>query len=177
MLLYNIVWNIPMVDDIVRQKGHLTLGSRLRRIGEKLQAETQRLMAEHGVPVQASHYPALAALDENGPLSVNELADALGVSQPGVTRTVGMLAKQGIVTVRRGEADQRTRLVSLTGRGGEIVTHGREIVWPQIESCVAEIVTGQSGPLLDQLDRLEAALDAETFVQRAARTQGSDDNG
>ena len=166
-----------MVDDIVRRKGYLTLGSRLRRIGERLQAETQRLMAEHEVPIQASHYPTLAALDENGPLSINELADALGVSQPGVTRSVGLLAKQGIVTVRRGKTDQRTRLVSLTDRGREIVGHGRRIVWPQVEACVAEIVADQSGALLDQLDRLEAALDEASFVQRAARSPGSRDNG
>ena len=50
----------------------------------------------------------------NGPLLIGELADALGVSQPGVTRNVGLLSKQGVVTVRRGKKDQRTKVVDLT---------------------------------------------------------------
>ncbi|WP_172292394.1 MarR family winged helix-turn-helix transcriptional regulator [Pseudoruegeria sp. HB172150] len=166
-----------MVEDIVRQKGYLTLGSRLRRIGERLQAETQKVMADHDVPVQAGHYPLLAALDEQGPLSVNELVEALGVSQPGVTRSVGQLAKQGIVSVQRGKTDQRTRLVGLTDRGRDIVAQGREYIWPRIESGVAGLMAGQDGPLLEQLDHLEAALDEASLLQRITRTGGSGGNG
>lgn len=166
-----------MVEDIVRRKGYLTLGSRLRRIGERLQAETQQLMTEHEVPIQANQYPLLLALDENGSLSIGELAAALGVSQPGVTRSVGQLAKQGFVKVRRGSKDQRTRLVELTAPGRETVRHGRLQVWPQIEFCVQQMVDGQSGPLLEQLDRLEEALQAASFKQRVSKACGGNDNG
>lgn len=166
-----------MVEDIVRKKGYLTLGSRLRRIGERLQAETQRLMDQHHVPIQASQYPLLAALDENGPLSINELVAALGISQPGVTRSVGQLAKAGIVTVRRGRDDQRTRVVSLADRGREIVNHGRDVVWPQIAVCAAEIAGARSGSLLEQLDNLEAALDEATFIQRVRRKEEGGHHG
>lgn len=166
-----------MVEDIVRRKGHLTLGSRLRRIGEQLQAETQSVMAAHGVPIQASQYPIIAAIDENGPLSIGDLAEALGVSQPGITRSVGQLASQGVVTVRRGRKDQRTRLVDLTDLGWDLVRQGRAEVWPQIESCVASMLAGRSGPLLDQLDHLEDALRQASFTQRIAASGKDRDDG
>ncbi len=96
-----------MVEDFVRRKGYLTLGTRLKRIGDRLQADVQQLIDAEGGTVQTGQYPLLAAIDELGHLTIGELADALGVSQPGITRSVGQLAKQGIVTVARGQEDQR----------------------------------------------------------------------
>ena len=72
-----------MVEDIVRAYGFLPLGSRLRRIGERLQADTQRVMDEMDVPLQAGQYPFLGALDRLGPLTVGELAEAVGITQQG----------------------------------------------------------------------------------------------
>ncbi len=168
---------IAMVDDIVRRKGYLTLGSRMRRIGEKLQAEVQQLMDEQDMPIQANQYPLLTALYENGPLPVGDLAEALGVSQPGVTRNVGQLAKQGIVSVQRGAKDQRKTVVALTDPGRSLVESGQKDVWPKIETCLADILSGQSGPLLEQLDSLEDALKEMSFAHRIAKTDGSKGNG
>lgn len=155
-----------MVDDIVRRKGYLTLGSRMKRIGELLQAEAQQLMDLHGVPIQANQYPLLASLDENGPLTIGELAETLGVSQPGITRSAGLLAKQGLVSLRQGKEDQRKRIVTLTSQGRRIIEDGRKNIWPQIERCLADIMAGQSGPLLSQLDFLEDAIRGMSFTQR-----------
>jgi hypothetical protein len=52
-----------MVEDVVRSFGFLTLGTRMKRIGERLQADTQRIMDDLGAPLQASQYPFLAAID------------------------------------------------------------------------------------------------------------------
>lgn len=157
-----------MVDDIVREKGYLTLGSRFRRLGERLQSDVQQIMDVHGVPVQVGHYPLLASLDENGPLPVGDLAAALGVAQPGVTRSVAQLENLGVVAVRRGKSDQRTRIVALTSRGEEVVRVGRRDIWPSIERGLATIMADRQGPLLDLLDHLEDALKDRSLLQRSA---------
>lgn len=166
-----------MVDDLVRKKGYLTLGSRMRRIGERLQAEVQQVMDERQVPIQSSHYPLLGALDEAGPMSIGDLADALGVSQPGITRSVGQLAKQKIVAIRRDKSDQRRTVVALATLGQQLVDDGRKTIWPQIENCLVEILSGQSGSLLDQLNILEDGLRDSSFSQRIARMKGSQADG
>ena len=158
-----------MIDDIVRSKGYLTLGSRLKRIGERLQAETQQLMNIQNVPILSSQYPLLAALDENGPLAIGDLADALMVSQPGVTRSVGQLAKQRLISLRRGKKDHRTKIATLTARGQALVEEGRREIWPQIEYCLTDILSGHSGSLLEQLDILEDALKEKSFSMRIAK--------
>lgn len=157
-----------MVDDVVRSKGYLTLGSRMRRLGELLQSQVQELIDERNLRIQAHQYPLLAALDENGALAVGDLAEALGVSQPGVTRSVGQLARQGTVAVSRGKQDQRTTVVALTDQGRMIVEDGRKNVWPHIEASLAEILSGQSGPMLAQLDNLEDSLKRASLLQRVS---------
>jgi hypothetical protein len=52
-------------EDIVRSFGFLTLGSRLKRIGERLQADTQRIMDDMELALQASQYPFLASVDRH----------------------------------------------------------------------------------------------------------------
>ena len=63
-----------MVEDVVRSLGHLCLGTRMKRIGERLQGETQRILDSLEVPIQAGQYPLLGAIDRLGPLTVGELA-------------------------------------------------------------------------------------------------------
>src|SRR5690242_18763537 len=103
-----------MVEDVVRELGYLTLGTRLKRLGERLQAQAQLLFEEAGVQLPASHFPVLAALGRLGPLSVGELAQAVGVSQPGVTRLLEKLETEGLVQSQQAAADRRVRPIALT---------------------------------------------------------------
>jgi DNA-binding MarR family transcriptional regulator len=163
-----------MVDDVVEQLGYLALGTRFKRLGERLQAETTRFIAADGLAVPASAFPLLAALERPGGLAIGELADAVGVSQPAVTRTVTRLARDGLVTVASEATDRRRRSVQLTEAGDEVVARAREAVWPHIEAAVAGACAGLEGPLLAQLAELEARLDAEPLDRRAVRIAGEE---
>ena len=165
-----------MTDDIVRRKGYLALGSRPKRISERLQTEVQVLMDHNDVPIQAFQYPLLASLDENGPMDIGALAKTLGVSQPGVTRNVAQLAKNGLVELSTGSKDKRQKIVSLTVSGRELVDHGRTVIWPQIEYCLQEILSEEPGTLLDHLGRLEDGLRSASFKKRIDEREGENDD-
>ena len=156
-----------MVEDIVRTSGLLTLGSRLRRIGERLQADTQQFIDETGLGIQAGQYPFLAAIDGAGPLTIGELAQSVGITQPGATRTVGQLLELGLVDMQPAPDDQRRRLVSLTEKGKQLVDVSRADVWPRIAAAVADLCGSLDGPLLDQLATIEDGLAAASLIRRA----------
>jgi len=157
------------MEDIIRSLGYLALGSRLKRIGEQLQADTQRLLDRLEVPVQSSQYPLLAALDRLGPLPVGELAQSLGITQPGVTRSVSLLSELELVEVIQSDGDQRRRIVSLTKKGQRLVDTGKRDVWPRIENAVADLCRDLSGPLLDQLAAIEDGLAAAPLDRRVGK--------
>ena len=158
-----------MVEDVVRALGFLTLGTRLKRIGDRLQANATRIVAAHGVPLHASQYPVLNALDRLGALTIGELAEAVGITQPGATRTVGQLVKLGVLKARPGRDDQRQRIVSLTARGRRQVDFGKREVWPKVEAAVADLCKGLAGPLLDQLAQIEDGLTARPLDRRTGK--------
>lgn len=156
------------MDDILRALGHLALGSRLKRLGEQLQSDVQRLLDELDPGVPSGQHPFLAALDRLGPLTIGDLARALGVSQPGVTRTVARLVERGLVEAQPGPDDQRQKIVSLTAAGRHLVELAKGELWPRIDATVAALCAGLDGPLLAQLSALEDRL-ADAPLHRRAR--------
>jgi DNA-binding MarR family transcriptional regulator len=158
-----------MTQDVVRQLGYLCLGSRLKRIGDRLQADVSRFNEGEGVSIQPAQCTMLAALDRQGALTVGELADALGVSQPGVTRNVTRLVELGLLETGKGGADQRHKTVRLSKSGREMVKRSKRDVWPHIEAAVRELCEGRTGALLDQLGAIEDALAHTPLDRRAAK--------
>lgn len=157
-----------MTQDVVKDLGFLTLGTRFKRIGESLQAQAQTLLASNGIDMPAAHFPLLAALDRLGPLGVGELSQAVGVSQPVVSRSLLGLETNGLVESGPVAADRRVRSVRLSRKGRDLVRHAKSAVWPLIEAAVAQACQPLQGSLLDQLAALETALEQAPLLQRAA---------
>lgn len=156
------------IEDVVRALGYLCLGSRLKRIGEQLQAGTQIILSQLGSAVAPGQYPMLAALDRMGPLTVGDMAVAIGLSQPGVTRSLLQLADIGVIDMRPSPDDGRIRVASLTQAGRDLVARAKSGAWASVEAAVAEVCAGLDGPLLEQLTTIEDRL-AETPLPRRAQ--------
>lgn len=156
------------MSDILHEQGIGFLGSRLKRLGERMQAGAARVAEEADLPMQPSHMMFLAALDRH-PMTIGELVHAIGISQPGVTRGVGQLVDLGLAQSRQGE-DQRQRTVSLTPAGVAALARARVLVWPRVEAAVRQLLGDQADTFMAQIEAVEAAL-AETGIdQLAARS-------
>ena len=158
-----------MSEDVVKDLGYLTLGTRLKRLGERLQGQTQVLLEQVGVDLPASHFPVLAALERQGDMNVGELTEAVGISQPGVTRMLDKLEKDGLVRSTQLADDRRIRTIALTRQGRQLITRSKRTVWPMIEAAVADACVGPAQPLLVVLAALEQALATAPLGIRAER--------
>src|SRR5207253_1841909 len=154
-----------MPTDILRDLGPVFLGSRLKRLAERMQGGAARILAEAGLKLQPAQVPLLTAL-ERGPMTVGQLVEAVGSSQPGVTRAAGQLVSLGLIRSARG-TDQRQRTLSLTPAGEAAMARIKMLVWPRIGPAVEEMLDGLSGSLLDQIGQIEAALAAQPLDARA----------
>ena len=156
-----------VADDLVKERANLFLGSRLKRLGERMQGEVVRVAERAGLPIQPSQYPLLATLDRYGPLTVGELTQAMQLSQPTVTRSVAKLVEMGLVELSRLHRDQRHKTVSLTAAGDAALHRSKLMVWPQVEAAVAQMTDGLAGPFLAQLSAFERMLDDRPLDLRA----------
>lgn len=147
-----------MATDILQDLGPIFLGSRLKRLGERLQVGAARILADAGLDVQPTHMPLLAAL-EHAPLTIGQLVQSVGASQPGVTRGIAQLVDLGLVQTAPG-SDQRQRTISLTPAGTAAMARARLLVWPRIEAAVEILCGGETAALLARITAVEAALAA-----------------
>src|SRR5258706_934383 len=146
-----------MVQDVVKELGYLTLGTRLKRLGERLQAQTQVLLESADVDLPASHFPILAALDRLGAMNVGELTEAVGMSQPGVTRLLDKLEAEGLVRSTQLADDRRVRTIALTKSVRQLVSLSQRTTWPVIEAAGTEACAGAAQPFLAAAGALEVA--------------------
>lgn len=155
------------MHDVVAAMGPALLGSRLKRLGDRMQAGAFEIIAESGLPIVPAQVPILTAL-RGGPLAVGQIAEAVGASQPGVSRIVGQLEKLGLVESQRG-LDQRERLVALTSEGTEAITILSRDVWPKVGTAAEELFAGRSRDFLAQLGEIERALVQASLAVRARK--------
>jgi DNA-binding MarR family transcriptional regulator len=158
-----------MIEDVVKSLGYLMLGTRLKRLGERLQGQTQVLLEHAGVDLPASHFPVLAALGRLGAMSVGELTEAVGISQPGVTRMLDKLEADGLVRSSQSTDDRRVRTVALSKSGRRLISRSKRTAWPMIEAAVADACAGPVQPLLAVLAALEQALATAPLSIRTER--------
>src|SRR5262245_42169191 len=157
-----------MIADVIRDKQHLFLGSRLKRLGERMQGDLMLVTQRAGIAIQPGQYPLLSALDEHGPQTIGELARGMRLSQPAITKNVDRLVDAGLIEVTRGDADRRQKVVSLSAAGRRVLEFSKLEVWPLVEAAVKEVTDDLSGPLLEQVAEIEARLAARPLSSRAA---------
>lgn len=151
--------------DVIAELGELFLGSRLKRLAERMQGGAARFVGEMGLKVQPTHMGLLAALDR-APMTVGQLVDAVGTSQPGVTRGAGQLMRMGLIETVRGR-DQRQKTLRLTRKGQIMMMRIKFQVWPRLDQAVKSITGGLDGNFLDQIAAIERALAAKPLELRA----------
>jgi DNA-binding MarR family transcriptional regulator/N-acetylglutamate synthase-like GNAT family acetyltransferase len=155
-----------MIPDTLADLGPAFLGSRLKRLSDRLQAEATAVLQAHDLPIQPAQQLLLGALERDGPLTIGGLAQRLRISQPTITRTVQGLVDQGLVAVSREARDLRHKTLSLTDEGARVIGAAQRIIWPRVAAAVSELCDGGEQVLLDQITALEARLDARSLQDR-----------
>ena len=153
--------------DILKEHPHLFLGSRLKRLAERMQSDVVRVAERAGLPIQPSQYPLLATLDRYGPQTIGALTESMELTQPTVTRAVAKLLEMKLVEVSRVHRDQRHKTISLTAAGRDALAKSKRLVWPQIEAAVKKMSEELSGTLLSQVTTLENMLAEQPLDRRA----------
>lgn len=162
-----------MPPDVVAELGYMFLGSRLKRLAERLQADAVKVHRAVGIDAQPAELALLAAIDRFGPMTVSAAVDALGVSQPAVTRTASTLVTRGDLVAESSDEDQRQKVLRLSRQGRALVTKAKTKAWPLIGDAVASMCAPLEGGLLDQLAALERELAERPLDARALSRGGT----
>lgn len=155
-----------MEVDLLAGFGVGFLGSRLKRLAERMQADAAEVARSLDLPVQPAQMSLLMTIRLHGPIAVGELAQRLRLAQPTVTRALGTLERDGFVEARRTPGDGRSKRLALTEAGEALMVRVQTELLPRIEPAAAELVEGLSGDFMQGLAKVEARLDEASLLTR-----------
>jgi DNA-binding MarR family transcriptional regulator len=86
---------------------------------------------------EAAAFQVLDAIESGGPLTVNGVADALGVDQPRASRLVARVVEAGLVRRGADPDDGRRSVLVLTPRGARVLAEGHRARRAAVEAALA----------------------------------------
>jgi len=87
----------------------------------------------------SAQWRALSLLQQQGPLRVGDLARLSRTTQPGMTRLLGQLADQGLVSRESDPDDSRATVVSLTETGATTLDAWKTELGAALEPLFADL--------------------------------------
>lgn len=135
----------------------------LNRVGVRMGELFSRRLREHGLTLPM--YRVLAALRQHAPQRLGELGDIVSVEPSTLSRLIGTMSRERLVTRVRPQDNARTVQIDLTGKGRALVEKLIPIAMRFEEVGVQSFTKEQAEWLrqaLQQVYRNLDALDTET---------------
>ena len=143
------------------------LGTRMRHVLELLDGDVAQVYADLGVPDYRPRYsPVVRALIALGPMSIRDLAGAIGVTHSAASQTAAQMARHGLLTLERG-ADARQRIARLTARARALLPL-IEAEWAATGAAAAELEAELPAALTHVLFCTERAVVSRPMRARIA---------
>jgi DNA-binding MarR family transcriptional regulator len=150
--------------DYSRRSAGAAIGARLRRLSEQMDGDTGRIYATLGVRFEQRWFGVLNQLAVNGPMSVGELAAALGITHVSVSQTRRSLEAAGLIAATADTKDARRKLLTPTDAAQALIAQLAPL-WKAFEAAALEL-DAEAGGAVAMLDRLDDALGRRSLYQR-----------
>ena len=142
------------------------IGGQLRRLSERMDGDAAKAYAAYGVAFEQRWFGVLDQLVRKGPLTVGEIAAALGITHASVSQSRQSLEAAGYVAVETDPQDARRRRLALT-KPGRALAKRLAPLWEAFDRA-AMALNAETQDAAAALERLEAALERRTLADRIA---------
>jgi ribosomal protein S18 acetylase RimI-like enzyme len=147
----------------------------LKRFADLLVRDLQHLAATRVKELEFRWLEMCQLLFDEGPKSVRELAQALGVSHAAISQFANQLTARGIAATYKDPADRRKRVLALSKTGKELFERTRHF-----QKCLDEVVEAllvEADPgFMRSLHKLEAAIQKRGLIERFNEISSSTDS-
>lgn len=164
-----------MNEDFLDELGVVALGSRLKRLSDRLMADAARVYRHCGFDVQTKWFPLISLLSARPSTTVVEAAESLGVSQPAISQFSRQLEKAGLVAIVACDDDARRRRMALTGQGHDLVQQ-MQPMWNAVREAARSLCLENGNDFFPALRKLEQALDRKSLLSRTREALHDRDN-
>lgn len=147
--------------------GELILGTRLKRLSDRLLTDISKIYKSKEIPFEPSWFPVFYLLDNKEKLSVSELAQITGITQSGASQMVTLLVRKGLIEYSHDEADKRVRYFSFTPEGLSLLGDIKP-VWKSLKASIHSLLSENesSALLFSALAEFEDSMETKSVYSR-----------
>lgn len=103
--------------DFFDKTGKMAIGSRLRRLTERITADAAAINQLYGVDIKPKWFPVLYALSEGDAKTVTAIAKEIGQTHPSVSNMVKEMMAVKLIKAVSDNTDKRRTTIALSARG------------------------------------------------------------
>lgn len=147
--------------------GALVLGSRLRKLSDRLLAEVGNIYKQRNLDFEPGWFHIMYLLNEFDRLSVTEISEILQISHPSVIQSIGVMEAKGIIELSKDKKDKRKRIIELSETGKKLLVEIQP-VWARINVMMNDFLAEgeHSKNLLKAVSEIETQLDRKNLSDR-----------
>lgn len=148
--------------------GKVALGSRLRRLGDLLMADAERIYQLYDVELDPRWFPVFYMLSVKQQATISELAESIGQTHPAVSQVVRMMATAKVVKSEKSTADARITKVQLTKKG-RVMAARLELQCEDVQSAVNQMFADTNSHLWSEIGAIEQELSTRNLYDRVCQ--------
>lgn len=157
----------PREADFFDELGELALGSRMKRLADRMAAQAGAVYESQGFAIEPRFFPLTQLLVRHGDTSVSDAAKSLGISQPAISQIYRQMEAEGWLLQKSDPDDGRRRLLGLTAAGRRRAK-SMGPMWGAVSDAAIDLCMTTGVDLVRAIANLEQALEQQSLAERVA---------
>ena len=153
--------------DFFDELGELALGSRLKRVADRMGAQAAAIYEMQGFAIAPRFFPLTQLLLRHGNTSISDAAKRLGISQPAVSQICKQMQEHGWLDQTADPSDGRRRVMRLSAVGKKRAKAMRPM-WDAVDDVAVDLCISTGVDLVRAISKLESALQERSISERVA---------
>lgn len=153
-----------MSDDIVNELDYMALGTRLKRISDRMSHSSRVMYKKLNIDFEPNWYLVLLIVEEKPGTSVMEIANSLRFAHQTVMAMTSKMAKKEYLKISKDRKDKRKTIFHLTNKAADVLPIIKEI-WDAGKKVIYELLN-EDVEIMRHIRILEKNLDESSFGER-----------
>jgi len=154
-----------LYEDYFDELGEVALGSRLKRLSDRVMQDASRAYRYSGYDMQPKWFTLLSLLADKKEVSINQAALYLGQTQPFISQNSKEMFKANLIEFFADENDGRRKIMCLSKQGKKRFKQMKKLR-DSVKAAAESICTETQQNFYQSLKQFEKALKRKSLYER-----------
>lgn len=148
--------------DYLQRLGLMGLNARLKRLSDDLTTDMNALYKAEGFDFEASAFPLLMLLYQEGPMALRKAQGFLGSSHAHISQKAKALVEKKLITLKVDPTDKRSKTMTLTQGGQDLIAKAAPL-WRAMNDALSDLFANLDQRMLMILENAEERVNERRF--------------